>query len=190
MIKMFIESFKNMFQKPDTIKYPFEPSPPPKGRYRGTILYEESLCIFCDKCENVCPPGAILFEIVDYETNKREYNYNPYLCIYCGACVDECPKADEGCLVQDDTTTPVLGRELPKDKKLGYLVNRVENPKELEKAWDELEKRAKKSREEYAEFKKQQRLKKQREKKAAEAKKKAEEQKENTSSPNTENKPS
>ena len=174
MVKMFIESFKNLFEKPDTIKYPFEPSPEPKGRYRGTILYDESLCIFCDKCENVCPPGAILFEVVDVENNKREYNYNPYLCIYCGACVDECPKADEGCLVQADNRLPPLGREVPKDPKLGYLVNKVENPKELEKEWGKLEIRAKESRKKLSEYKKQQRLKKQQEakaKKAATAKK-------------------
>ncbi len=164
MIKMFVESFKNLFNKPDTIKYPFEPSPEPKGRFRGTIHYNEELCIFCDKCENICPPGAIKFEIVDIENNKREYNYNPYLCIYCGACVDECPKADEGCLIQSDERISPLGRELPKDKKLGYLINRVSNPKEFEKAWDELEIRAKKSRDEYAKFKKQQRLSKQKNK--------------------------
>lgn len=156
MISMFIESFKNLLKKPETLKYPFEPMPEPKG-YRGTILYNEDLCIFCDKCENVCPPGAILFEIVDYEKNKREYNYNPYLCIYCGACVDVCPKADEGCLVQDNTRIIPLGRELPKDKKLGYLVNKIDNPKELEKEWSKLEERAKKSREEYAAYKKAQR---------------------------------
>ena len=156
MLKMFIESLKNLTKKPETINYPSEPIPEPKG-YRGTILYEEDLCIFCDKCENVCPPGAILFEIVDYEKNKREYNYNPYLCIYCGACVDVCPKADEGCLVQDNTRTIPLSKEVPKDKKLGYLVNRVNNPKELEKEWNELEKRAKNSRDEYAVYKKAQR---------------------------------
>jgi len=168
MLKMFIESFKNLISKPETVKYPFEPMPEPEG-YRGTILYEESLCIFCDKCENVCPPGAILFEIVDVETNKREYNYNPYLCIYCGACVDVCPKADEGCLIQDNQRTRVLGTDIPKDKKLGYLVTRLENPKDLEKAWGELEKRAAKSREAYAEYKKQQRLKKQQQKAAKKA---------------------
>ena len=159
MVKMFIESFKNLFSKPETVKYPFEPFPEPEG-FRGTILYNEELCIFCDKCENVCPPGAILFEIVDIETNKREYNYNPYLCIYCGACVDVCPKADEGCLTQANTRTKPLGEEVVKDRKLGYLMNRITNPKEVEKAWSELEIRAKESREKYAEYKKQQRMKK------------------------------
>lgn len=164
MIKMFIESFKNLVSSPETVKYPFEPFPEPEG-FRGTIFYNEELCIFCDKCENICPPGTIKFEIVDFETNKREYNYNPYLCIYCGACVDVCPKADEGCLTQANTRIKPLGNEVIKDKKLGYLMNRVTNPKELEKEWGKLEIRAQKSREEYKKFKKQQRLKKQQTKK-------------------------
>ena len=70
MISMFVESLKNLVTKPQTINYPFRPSPEPKG-YRGTILYNEELCIFCDKCENICPPGAIKFEVVDIENNKK-----------------------------------------------------------------------------------------------------------------------
>ena len=176
MVKMFIESLKNLTKKPDTIGYPHTPSPEPKG-YKGTILYDEDLCIFCDKCEDVCPPGAILFEIVDVENNKREYSYNPYLCIYCHACVDACPKADEGCLVQSETRLPPLGRDetLPKDKKLGYFVNRIEEAKNLDRKWDEFEQRTRESREELAEHKRLKKLKKQQEAKA----KKEEEAKQN-----------
>jgi len=159
MVKMFIESFKNLISKPETIKYPFEPSPEPKN-YRGTILYNEELCIFCDRCENICPPGAIKFEVVDIESGKKQYNYNPYLCIYCGACVDVCPKASEGCLSQSEKRTPPLGREIVKDKRLGYFINSIENPKDFEKEWEKLEERARISREKLAEYKKQQRLKK------------------------------
>jgi len=158
MLKMFIESLKNLVSAPATVQYPFEPLPEPEG-FRGVILYNEEECIFCDKCENICPPGAILFEIVDIEKNKREYNYNPYLCIYCGACVEVCPKTEK-CLSQDNKRIKPLGEEVVKDKRLGYLINRLENPKELEKEWRRLEKRAKESREKYKEYKKQQRLKK------------------------------
>jgi len=173
---MFIESLKNLTKEPDTIGYPHTPSPEPKG-YKGTILYDEDLCIFCDKCEDICPPGAILFEIVDAENNKREYSYNPYLCIYCHACVDVCPKADEGCLVQSETRLPPLGRDqtLPKDKKLGYFVNRIEEAKNLDREWDEFEQRTRISREELAEHKRLKKLKKQQEAKA----KKEEEAKQN-----------
>ena len=170
MVKMFIESFKNLISEPATVKYPFEPSPEPKN-YRGTILYNEEFCIFCDRCENICPPGAIRFEVVDIKTGKKQYNYNPYLCIYCGACVDVCPKAEEGCLTQSDKRTPVLGREVIKEKKLGYFINSIDEPKNLEKEWQKLEERAKLSREKLAEYKKQQRLKKQAQAKAKQSQK-------------------
>jgi NADH-quinone oxidoreductase subunit I len=159
MLKMFIESLKNLVSEPETIKYPFEPSPEPKG-YRGTIHYNEELCIFCDKCENICPPGAIKFVVVDYESGKKEYNYNPYLCIYCGACVRECPKADEGCLVQVETRTPPLGRSVPKGKELGYFINRINDPKEVERKWREIEELNIKTKEEYKAYKKAKRAQK------------------------------
>ncbi|NPA87069.1 4Fe-4S binding protein [Caminibacter pacificus] len=159
MLKMFIESLKNLVSEPETIKYPFAPSPEPKG-YRGTIHYNEELCIFCDKCENICPPGAIKFVVVDYETGKKEYNYNPYLCIYCGACVRECPKAEEGCLVQVETRTPPLGRSVPKGKELGYFINRIEDPKEVESKWREIEELNIKTKEEYKAYKKAKRAQK------------------------------
>ncbi|WP_457563189.1 4Fe-4S dicluster domain-containing protein [Caminibacter pacificus] len=159
MLKMFIESLKNLVSEPETIKYPFAPSPEPKG-YRGTIHYNEELCMFCDKCENICPPGAIKFVVVDYETGKKEYNYNPYLCIYCGACVRECPKAEEGCLVQVETRTPPLGRSVPKGKELGYFINRIEDPKEVESKWREIEELNIKTKEEYKAYKKAKRAQK------------------------------
>jgi NADH-quinone oxidoreductase subunit I len=92
--------------------------------------------------------------VVDYESGKKEYNYNPYLCIYCGACVRECPKADEGCLVQVETRTPPLGRSVPKGKELGYFINRIDNPKEVEKKWREIEELNVKTKAEYKEYRK------------------------------------
>jgi len=92
---MIIETIKNLFSKPATVKYPLEPSPPPPN-YRGLIVYKEELCIFCTKCELACPPGAIRFTYE--EDGSKKYHYNPYLCIYCGECVRACPKP--GCLTQ------------------------------------------------------------------------------------------
>ncbi|WP_456455086.1 4Fe-4S binding protein [Thermovibrio sp.] len=98
---MILKSLKNLFSKPETILYPQEPSPPPPN-YRGLIVYDENLCIFCTKCEMVCPPGAIKFTYE--EDGKKKYHYNPYLCIYCGECVRACPKP--GCLVQVEELAP------------------------------------------------------------------------------------
>jgi len=107
---MIIETIKNLFSKPATIKYPFEPSPTPPD-YRGLIVYKEELCIFCTKCELVCPPGAIRFTYK--EDGSKKYHYNPYLCIYCGECVRACPKP--GCLTQVKEVAPPATKETKPD---------------------------------------------------------------------------
>ena len=94
------KAFRNLFSKPQTIDYPVTPIEKPIGN-RGLIEYGESECIYCLKCEKVCPPGSILFiktdEPSDNVKNKKglEYKYNPHLCIYCGECVRACPKPNE-----------------------------------------------------------------------------------------------
>lgn len=93
MIKASLNAFQNIFKTPATINYPFEKSPKNKEA-RGLILFEEPKCIWCLKCEDVCPPGAILFT-QNRESFAYTYNYNPYLCIYCGECVRACPDKAE-----------------------------------------------------------------------------------------------
>lgn len=91
MIKSVIEAFTNLFKPVHTANYPAETLPLPK-EYRGLIEYNEEECIFCDKCEKVCPPRAIIF--LQSEDGSKTYRYNPWLCIYCGECVRACPKPD------------------------------------------------------------------------------------------------
>lgn len=99
MLKAMFEAFKNLFKPIHTITYPAEDMVLPNG-YRGLIEYGKEACIFCDKCEKVCPPGAILF--YQHEEGEKEYRYNPWLCIYCGECVRACPKPGEA-LWQSET---------------------------------------------------------------------------------------
>lgn len=100
MFKSLLIAFKNLFKKPQTIDYPLTPIKKDKD-YRGLIEYGQEDCIYCLKCEKVCPPGAILFVPVENPPenakNKKglKYHYNPHLCIYCGECVRACPKPDE-----------------------------------------------------------------------------------------------
>jgi NADH-quinone oxidoreductase subunit I len=91
MIKSIIESFSNLFAKSETINYPYEQIAKFKN-YRGLIEYSADECIFCYKCEKVCPPDAIVFKPT--KEKNRLYEYNPNLCIYCGECVRNCPKED------------------------------------------------------------------------------------------------
>lgn len=133
MLKAMIEGFLNIFKSPATTKYPATPiSVEPK--YRGLIKYSAKHCIFCDKCENVCPPGAILF--TQELDGTKEYNYNPYLCIYCGECVRECPKPNEALWQDEELSKPAIKEQ------------------EVNTKWFELEVKAKESREAYKKAKK------------------------------------
>ncbi len=97
-------SLSNLFKKPVTKRYPFEPTYKPAD-FRGEIKYNVEECIFCLKCESACPPGAIIFD-QHVKSGVYKYHYNPYLCIYCGECVRACPKPGcDGSLWQDSTET-------------------------------------------------------------------------------------
>lgn len=78
-----------MFKKPVTTPFPAAATYKPDD-YRGLIEFHEDLCIWCRRCEMVCPPGAIVFS-QDTE-GKQTYHYSPYVCIYCHECVRACPK--------------------------------------------------------------------------------------------------
>lgn len=90
-----VSALTNLFKKPVTVKYPVEATFIPDD-YRGLIGFNEELCIWCRRCEMVCPPGAIVFS-QDME-GKQTYHYNRAVCIYCGECVQCCPK--EGAIFQ------------------------------------------------------------------------------------------
>ncbi len=101
-MKSFFSALGNLFKKPVTTRYPFEPTFKPDD-YRGLIAFEESLCIWCRKCEMACPPGAIVFS-QDLLTGKQTYHYSPYVCIYCKECVRACPAP--GALLQSAEPGP------------------------------------------------------------------------------------
>lgn len=128
MITAIKNAFLNMMQKPYTHSYPAAPIEKPKD-YRGLIEYDADHCIFCDKCEKVCPPGAIIFK--QLEDGSKRYNYNPHLCIYCGDCVRDCPKIGEALWQSEDKALPAL------------------KVHEVNDEWYAWEKEAKQSREDY-----------------------------------------
>ena len=100
MFSAMKRAFMNLFKRPRTVKYPFAQDLPHPEHYRGLIEFNAEHCIWCDKCEKVCPPLAIVFD--QKEDGSKVYNYNPWLCIYCGECVRACPKAGEA-LWQSET---------------------------------------------------------------------------------------
>lgn len=156
----FFSALGNLLKKPVTVKYPFEQTYKPDD-YRGLIGFEESLCIWCRRCEAACPPGAIVFS-QDME-GKQTYHYNRAVCIYCHECVRSCPK--EGAIFQ--TAEPA------------HCALKEEN---INNGWNKLFDEAIESRELYAAEKKRKTAEKAAADKAAAAAKKAAEDNASTSS--------
>ncbi len=91
-------TFRNMFKKKLTIKYPQEKTPI-SPRFRGEHalrLYQngEERCIACKLCEAVCPAQAITIEAEprgDGSRRTTRYDIDMVKCIYCGLCEEACP---------------------------------------------------------------------------------------------------
>jgi len=86
---------KFLFQKPVTLKYPFERKEP-APRYRGFHLNDWDKCTGCGNCADICPNEAIaMVEVAEVEPKPGEKNERPQLdygrCCFCGLCVDICP---------------------------------------------------------------------------------------------------
>ncbi len=95
-------TWKNIFKKPDTIRYPKEdldtlPTPKTSPFYRGLHSNDLQKCIGCGTCEDICPCEAIFLdqtfpenEVDDDDTGKRPViDYGR--CSFCAFCVEVCP---------------------------------------------------------------------------------------------------
>lgn len=79
-------ALKNLFSKPATCNYPFEPAVYPE-RSRGHIEIDIDDCIMCGMCMKKCPSGAIK---VDRAT--KTWSIERMGCVQCENCVAGCPK--------------------------------------------------------------------------------------------------
>lgn len=79
-------ALKNLFSKPATTAYPFEPAQYPQ-RMRGHVEIKIEDCIGCGLCARSCPPGAL-----SVDRKAGTWTIQRFDCVQCGSCVNVCPK--------------------------------------------------------------------------------------------------
>ena len=79
-------ALKNLFSKPATVNYPYEPRIFPE-RTRGHVENDMNACILCGVCQMRCPTKAITVDKA-----AQTWAIRPFSCIQCRCCVDNCPK--------------------------------------------------------------------------------------------------
>ena len=92
-------SFKHMFRKKITIRYP-EERPVLGAEFRGRPVLVKELgqerCVACGLCARACPPLAISMQASETDDAKERFpemfEINMLRCIYCGFCEDVCPE--------------------------------------------------------------------------------------------------
>lgn len=87
-LKAILEGLRALVKGPFTVRYPFEPSPPPET-FRGAPKREPEKCTACGACSQNCPTKAI--SILDL---NKEVAVDVWYgkCIYCARCTEVCPE--------------------------------------------------------------------------------------------------
>lgn len=78
-------TMKSLFGKPETVCYPYEEKPKPKG-LKGHIDINVETCILCGKCQKACPT-----ESITVSRDDATWAINHFSCITCFECVRACP---------------------------------------------------------------------------------------------------
>lgn len=106
IIKGMMVTFKHMFKRKATIKYPEEKrtfSPVYRGRHM--LMRDEEgreRCTACGLCALSCPAEAITMKAAERKPEEKHlyreekyaeiYEINMLRCIFCGLCEEACPK--------------------------------------------------------------------------------------------------
>lgn len=80
-------TLRSLFGKPETVCYPFETKPAPRG-LKGSISIDMAQCILCGICQKSCPASAIT---VDKQAGT--WSIDRFRCVQCGSCTRVCPKS-------------------------------------------------------------------------------------------------
>lgn len=79
-------TLRSLFGKPETLLYPFETRPYPRG-LKGHIENNIEACILCGICQRTCPSSALTVD-----KKKSTWSIDRFRCVQCGACIRSCPK--------------------------------------------------------------------------------------------------
>jgi len=99
LLKGLCYTFKQLFNKPITIRYPTKKREVSK-RWRGLHRLKTDnngnlKCVACGLCAVICPPEAISITPYEEEGGMRfpkEFVIDEIRCIFCGFCAEACPK--------------------------------------------------------------------------------------------------
>ena len=85
------EAIRAIIKGPYTARFPFKPHKPYE-RFRGRPDFNDSYCIGCTACVQVCPSRAIEFQDkIENGKARRILTVHWDLCIFCGQCQANCP---------------------------------------------------------------------------------------------------
>lgn len=102
-IRELIEAIKALIKGPYTSKFP-KISHTPHPNFRGQPKYDETKCIGCLACVEVCPVNALDYKdnISEKKSPKRKMIHYTDTCIFCGQCETACIANHEGIKLSND----------------------------------------------------------------------------------------
>jgi formate hydrogenlyase subunit 6/NADH:ubiquinone oxidoreductase subunit I len=89
---MWSDTFKSLFKRPVTQKYPFVRLDAPE-RLRSKLHWDPSKCTGCALCSKDCPAEAIEIITIDKKAKKFVFKYQIDSCTFCAQCVESCKQA-------------------------------------------------------------------------------------------------
>jgi len=89
--RILAQAVRAVLSPPFTKRFPEEAYEPVEG-FRGRPRFDESNCIGCAACAEVCPPKCIdVIDDLDSTPPKRRLVQHLDACIWCGQCERYCP---------------------------------------------------------------------------------------------------
>ncbi len=117
LVKMVGALFGNLFKRKNTVMFPAEYVPIPKG-FRGFPFVTPEKCNGCKRCVRVCPSRAL--SIDDTDDGGRKHTTNIARCTRCQQCEESCPNDaihltvnELGDILRADVTMDSMVHEVP-----------------------------------------------------------------------------